>query len=241
MPYCIQCGKELNEGARFCFHCGAGVPNAQTTPAQAPLPIPAPTLQTSTTPVSQNSPTDAPKAKKDVGRIIVNILFFAFLSAIALMIIMAILVGTGIIPGSVFNFSKSTAKNIAKSEVTHFWQEWDKDMELVSITYDSIKADELDEDEIAAIIAEEGNWGYTDIDGNEYDSHWDYWEETGYDPYEDTYTIYTIRGDYHVTDNRKQDYEGWYCVTLLHRENAPWRTLETEMELPDELKQYLPD
>ena len=240
MPYCIQCGKELNEGARFCFHCGASVPNAQTastpTPQAPPVSV-TPTPQPTPVITTESMAEQPPRKKKPNGW---KIFGWSLYAAIPLLIIgfifWGLMVSSGIIP------DYSGVKNSAKREVTEFWQEWDEDMELVSITYDSIKEDEWDEDEIEAYVVKWGDRGITDVDGTEYDTHWDYWEAENYDPYTETYKVYTVRGDYHVTDNRKQDYEGWYCVTIVHAVNEnSWRIEGTEMELPDELKQYLPD
>lgn len=237
MPYCIQCGKELADGAKFCFHCGASVPNTQTAPAPQPVvpPVPQPIIAPQPVPVIPPEPiADFPIQKKK--RNGWKILGWTLYAAIPLFIIFVLI--TGISSAS----PKSSAKSMTKREVTEFWQEWDEDMELVSITYDSIKVDEWDEDEIAAYVSKAGNWTFTDADGKKYDTHWDYWEAENYDPYTETYKVYTVRGDYHVTDNREQDYEGWYCVTIVHAVNEnSWRIEGTEMELPDELKQYLPD
>jgi len=134
------------------------------------------------------------------------------------------------------------AKEHAKKEVEAAWQEFDENMELVSITYDTVNLDKWDEDEINSYIAKYGDIRITDVNGNKYDTHWDYWNSKDYDPYADTYHFFTIKGNYHVTDRRNQDYEGWYCITVLHivNENS-WSIQNTELELPEELKQYLPD
>jgi TM2 domain-containing membrane protein YozV len=41
MPFCSNCGKEIQEGARFCKHCGAtAVATGTTMPAPPPPPPP---------------------------------------------------------------------------------------------------------------------------------------------------------------------------------------------------------
>jgi TM2 domain-containing membrane protein YozV len=41
MPYCSNCGKEIQEGIKFCKHCGATTATSETaTPAPPPPPPP---------------------------------------------------------------------------------------------------------------------------------------------------------------------------------------------------------
>lgn len=233
MPYCIQCGKALHKDAQFCFHCGASIPstNPTSSTSEPPSPPVASMPQPTQAPVSE---AQEPKKKKSVARIIGYSIYF---------LIAALVVGLMLF--SIFYIAgprKLDAKEHAKREVEAAWQEFDENMELLSITYDTVNLDKWDEDEIDAYIAKYGNTGITDINGNKYDTHWDYWNSKGYDPYSDTYHFFTIKGNYHVTDRRKQDYEGWYCVTILHKVNEnSWSIQDTELELPEELKQYLPD
>ena len=46
MPYCSNCGKEIQEGTRFCKYCGAPTQTAGTPPP--PPPPPQPVYQTAT-------------------------------------------------------------------------------------------------------------------------------------------------------------------------------------------------
>lgn len=221
MAYCIQCGEELHEHARFCFYCGASVPGDHAV-----------------TPVTEEKPGQTcvpkPEKKKNTAQII---------RVIVLSLVAALLIGVTVFSVSYLAGNrKIDAKNHAKEELEEAWKEFDENMELVSITYDSVNVDLWDEDEIQAYIDKNGDISLTDIDGVKYDSHWDYWEGKDYDPHTDTYRIYTVRGTYHVTDHRKQDYEGWYCITILHiMEENIWQAWETEMELPEELKQLISD
>lgn len=53
MAFCINCGKQLPEGAKFCLECGTPV---AVVPAAAPAPAPAPTPAPEPTPVVENIP-----------------------------------------------------------------------------------------------------------------------------------------------------------------------------------------
>ena len=229
MPYCIQCGKELHDNAQFCFYCGAKKPESDPASPATESPEPAPQLANTEIP----EPTE-PKKKKPVLRVV----GYAVGISVAVLVVGLLIFAICYMLGP----KKTQAKEQAKKEVEAAWQEFDENMELVSITYDSVNVDEWDSDEIEEYIAEYGNTGIIDVDGNQYDTYRDYWESRGYDPRSDTYHIFTVKGQYHVTDHRKQDYEGWYCVMVLHivNENS-WRIEKTELELPDELRQYALD
>ena len=247
MKYCHKCGAKLLEDAKFCANCGAEVPakataepiettteadvkTAESAIAETDNATKSPVTQAFNAPKQQDSEEKTSILKK-IG------IAFSILISLALILIIIVAAATS----TSKNFEKG-AKRMTKLEIADAWKEFDDKLELKKITYDSISVDEMDEDEIAAYITETGNRGYVDSDGTRYDTAFEYWESQNYDPYNDVYRLYTVKGDYHVTDNRKQDYEGWYCVVLLHIEGRNvWKTMDTEMELPDELRQYLPD
>ena len=232
MPYCIQCGKELHHHAKFCYYCGAKVPNAEPAPSvEEPAAPDAPLMPE---PAQAPDQTITASAKK---RSAAQTVGYAALHLFVTLFVGLFVFATCYMAGP----RRLDAKAHAKEEVEAAWQEFDENMELVSITYDPVKVDKWDEEEIEAYVSQYGNTGITDVDGIHYDTFWDYWNSKGYDPYTDTYRILTVKGNYRVTDRRKQDYKGWYCVTVLYIANEnSWRILETELELPEELKQLLP-
>lgn len=63
--YCINCGKELHTGARFCAKCGAAVLDAPANPVPAEQPKPVPQTQTKTEvqPQEYTPPVATPKRK----------------------------------------------------------------------------------------------------------------------------------------------------------------------------------
>ena len=234
MAYCIKCGKELHDGANFCANCGANVPSdtiALTTQA------PDTTQDDSLTPNQNTNKTPEqidPEEKKSTTKIIKLAIYISIACVFLGLILFAVIYAIG--P------RKSDAKQHAKKEVESAWKEFDKNLDLVYIDYDSVDVREWNKDEIDAYLAEKYNQKITDVNGKTYDSYQEYWESIGYDPHSETYRIFTVKGDYRVTDHKDQNYEGWYCVIVLHKVNQnTWSIQETELELPDELKQYLPN
>lgn len=233
MAYCIQCGKELHNNAQFCFHCGAGVPSNGQTSAASELITQLESDPSQLTQHQAHKPQEKTK-KKSTTRIVGYSIYFLVTSLVIGLLLFSVFYAIG--P------RKMDAKERAKEEVEAAWQQFDENMELVSITYNTVKWDTYDKAEIDSYIAKYGNTAITDVNGTKYDTYWDYWNSKDYNPHTDTYRIFTIKGNYHVTDNRKQDYKGYYCVTVLHIVNEnTWRIQETELELPDELKQLLPN
>jgi hypothetical protein len=94
--YCVNCGKELHTGTRFCAKCGAAVLDAPANPAPAaqPKPVPPPQLKTETQAQSNVSPVAAPKrkssepAKSNSGRntlcIVLSVLLVVQMAAVVL-------------------------------------------------------------------------------------------------------------------------------------------------------------
>lgn len=229
MSYCIKCGKELHNEADFCFHCGASVPKGEVSSSDSDVK----NSEAYAAPMLQQIPfKDQGVTKSKKKKIVLCVVIL--LPVLIVGTLLAMLFGYFLGPRTY------DAKIEAREEVEAAWQEFDENMELLSVTYDSVDIDEWDHDEIEKYIDKYGDIAITDLNGKKYDTHWEYWDAKGYDPRKETYRIFTIKGDYHVTDHRNQDYEGWYCVKVLHRvkENS-WRIEETELEMPDELKQYL--
>ena len=68
MAFCINCGSELPDGAKFCMSCGT--PNAAAAAAPAPEPAPEPVPESTPAPIEQPAEQPAPQqaAPKAVNR-----------------------------------------------------------------------------------------------------------------------------------------------------------------------------
>ena len=66
MAFCINCGSELPDGAKFCMSCGT--PNAVPAPAPSPEPAPAPGEQPAEQPVPEQAAPQSQEAPKVVKR-----------------------------------------------------------------------------------------------------------------------------------------------------------------------------
>ena len=105
--YCVNCGKELHTGARFCAKCGAAVLDAPANPAPVAQsrPVPPQQLKTEAQPQSNVSPVATPKrksskpTKRNGGRntlcIVLSVLLVAQVAAVALYGWPGLLVGDG--------------------------------------------------------------------------------------------------------------------------------------------------
>ena len=234
MPFCIRCGKELHDNAQFCFYCGAKVPCEKTKVSKyqpSKLVYAAPPISTITSDPSVSKPQEKFEPKKELS--------FKWIVVICVCVLASVMVlGLLIIVDS----DKASAKNHAKDEVEAAWQEFDESLELIDISYKSVKVSEFTEQEINDYIKKYGNMERTDINGKHYDTHWEYWESKNYDPYTETYKVYTVKGRYEVSDHKTQHYSGWYTVKVLHLVNENnWLIHKTELELPEELKKYVAD
>ena len=59
MAFCIKCGHELGQEARFCGACGAPLRETEATPQSAATPAQAPTPTPEPIPVHRPAPTPA--------------------------------------------------------------------------------------------------------------------------------------------------------------------------------------
>ena len=77
MPFCVQCGSENPEGAKYCSNCGASLPAAPTPPSASEPEVPV-----------------ARKRRKKKGKklIIIGAIFSAF---VCVVVIVAVAIGTG--------------------------------------------------------------------------------------------------------------------------------------------------
>ncbi len=234
MPFCIRCGKELHDNAQFCFYCGAKTPCEKTTvstyqpskPVYVAPPINKINPDSNITKLQEKT---EPKKEIPVKRIVV-----ICVCVFVLVMFLGWLIFTAT--------DKTNAKNHAKNEVEEAWQEFDESLELIDISYDKVTVRKFTEQEINDYVNKHGNFKITDINGNEYDTYWEYWESKNYDPYNDTYKIYTVKGQYQVSNHKNQNYKGWYTVKVLHIVNENnWSIEKTELELPEELKKYVTD
>ena len=66
MAFCINCGSELPDGAKFCMSCGT--PNAAPAPAPSPEPAPVPVEQSAEQPVPEQAAPQSQAAPKVVKR-----------------------------------------------------------------------------------------------------------------------------------------------------------------------------
>lgn len=64
MAYCIACGKQISDTAKFCPYCGGRQPETTPAPAPAPepapAPVPAPAPETAPAPAPASEPAPAP-------------------------------------------------------------------------------------------------------------------------------------------------------------------------------------
>lgn len=108
MAYCIKCGKQLEDGAKFCTGCGAQVaaPAAQQSAPAQPQPIPAP-AQPQTVKMVQPVPAPAqPKPPKDKLPVGVSIGIIASAAVLSL----------GLAVGTFFFVKNLTADSSSKVE-----------------------------------------------------------------------------------------------------------------------------
>ena len=151
MHYCIKCGKELVDDARFCFHCGAEVPVSKVAESSEPInnDTPAPSPSGSETPTPEHH-----EEKKSPWRFV----GYAFAALMAVVLIIAIIAGIG----STSNGTDKSLKTLTKQEVADAWKEFDENLEVKKVTFDSTNEDKMTEEEIRDYVAKIGNLQFTD-------------------------------------------------------------------------------
>ena len=215
-----------DDGMYCCAECGvcyteANLKEKFNADVSAPINVDKP--ETDTLPESD-------KLKNERYRLIKNLLI-----VVIPIVVVLLFVALGFIASA--NHDKDYAKQMTEDEVIDTWKRVDDSFELVTIRFDDVEKTIAGETKIDKILDDMPNVPYT-VDGTKYSNFYEYWDHIGYDPYSDTWEVYTVTGRYRVSCNN-EFLSGSFCVRVLHQKKLKtWSIWNTEIEVPEEFRQY---
>ena len=132
---------------------------------------------------------------------------------------------------------KGAAKEMAESAILREWQRYNKEFELVEITFDSVIVNKMSSQMKRNYLDENSNVRYSK-DGTTYPNLKAYLDDMYYNIDAHIWRMYVVKGTYRVTDGNGEEYSGSYQVRIAALNGIHWNVETPKIPLLEEVRRY---